>query len=182
MEFADAIASLDTRLRKVARYGARFSSWSSIGAVCESSQWLARRMRTAVGETQLPVIELGAGFGSVTDVLPETTISIERDARRFSYLKRRFPDRIILDACAISTLAQLTEPTVVVSSIPSVNNSEFDRLRAAVARARTAGTVARLVTYTYFPQNPFGGIFGNEDMVGVELLNLPPAFVWKYAC
>ena len=70
--------------------------------------------------------------------------------------------------------------TVVVSSIPSVNNPQFDRLRAAIARAHKAGLVRELVTYTYFPHDPLAGIFPNSEMAGLELLNIPPAFVWRY--
>jgi phospholipid N-methyltransferase len=51
-----------------------------------------------------------------------------------------------------------------------------------VARARAAGTVNALVTYTYFPHDPFAGIFPTSQMVGLEFLNIPPAFVWKYSC
>ena len=93
-----------------------------------------------------------------------------------------FPNRTILGSCAVPYLAQLSTPTVVVSSIPSVNNPEFERLRASIARARKTGTVTRLITYSYFPHNPFAGIFTESEMVGYEMLNIPPAFVWRYSC
>jgi phospholipid N-methyltransferase len=173
---------VNSALAFLTRRRAAIPHWASIGAVCESSRWLARRMKDAVGDTSLPIVELGAGYGSVTRVLPETTVSVERDEKRFAYLKQTFPTRTIADACALPTLAHLSQPTVIVSSIPSVNNPEFGRLRDMVARARAAGTVNALVTYTYFPHDPFAGIFPTSQMVGLEFLNIPPAFVWKYSC
>ncbi len=168
--------------RVVAQRSNLLTYWSSIGAICESSRWLAQRMRNAINDPSLPIVELGAGYGSVTSVLPETAISIERDVKRYAHLKSTFPERTILGTCAIQVLAQLTQPTVVISSIPSVNNPEFDRLRAAIVRAQKAGVLTQLITYSYFPHDPFAGLFPNSKMVGYEILNIPPAFVWSYSC
>ncbi len=181
MEYLGALSGLDREIAKVAKRIKNFSSWpSSVGAICESSQWLARRMRDAIGETGLPILELGAGYGSVTKLLPESTISVEREKTRFEHLKKIFPERTILDTCALPALAHLSEPTVVVSSIPSVNNSEFEYLRQGIAQAYEAGMIAQFVTYTYFPHDPLAGIFADSELAGVELLNVPPALVWKY--
>lgn len=133
-------------------------------------------------QTALPIVELGAGYGAVTRFLPDSAISIERDPERLHALRATFPTRTIRSECALSTLAQLQEPTVVVSSIPSVNNPEFGALRASFARAVAAGTVQKLVVYTYFPINPFAGIFPHEQRIGFELFNAPPAFLWSYTC
>jgi phospholipid N-methyltransferase len=78
---------VNSALAFLTRRRAAIPHWASIGAVCESSRWLARRMKDAVGDTSLPIVELGAGYGSVTRVLPESTVSVERDEKRFAYLK-----------------------------------------------------------------------------------------------
>lgn len=158
------------------------SSYATVGAICESSRWLAQSMYRAIGSSSLPIVELGAGYGSVTGVLPDRTVSIERDGKRFDHLRSAFPGRTIIPTCAIAFLADLKESTLVVSSIPSVNNPEFHHLHEGVARAYRAGTVSTLVTYTYFPHNPFAGIFPTSKMVGIEFLNIPPAFIWRYSC
>ena len=169
-------------LTQSVRPKSRDSSQSrAIGALCESSRWLARRIRNAIGTPSLQIVELGAGYGSITRMLPETAVSIEREAERYAFLKDAFPDRVIIDTCAIDYLRELQQATVVVSSIPSVNNPEFHHLRHSVARALKAGTVTKLVTYTYFPQNPFADIFPISELVGLELLNISPAFVWRYS-
>lgn len=156
----------------------------AIGAICESSRYLAQRMHGALTSTEnVPIVELGAGFGSVTQLLPENAISIEREQERLEYLRESFPTREILDCCAIQFLSTLEAPTVVISCIPSVNNPEFSRLRATVAQARQCGLIPELVTYTYFPtNNPFRGIFSVEERAGLEIRNVPPAFVWRYKC
>jgi phospholipid N-methyltransferase len=157
--------------------------YQTIGAVCESSRWLAQSVSGAItAPGSHPVVELGAGYGSVTRRLPESTISIERDKPRFDYLKQTFPDRAIIDSCAISFISRLERPSVVVSSIPSINNPEFNELRAAIGRAHGAGYVRELVTYTYFLHNPFGGIFPRSEVTSFEMRNVPPAFVWRYTC
>ena len=159
------------------------SRFRSIGAICESSRWLADRLRRAMTDpTMESIVELGAGYGSVTRILPGHTVSIERDPRRYEFLKERFPDRSILDCCAVDYISSLSSPSIVVSSIPSINNPEFARLRAAVAQSRDRGVVAELITYTYFPHNPFDNIFTVEERTWLEFMNVPPAFVWRYKC
>jgi phospholipid N-methyltransferase len=156
----------------------------AIGAICESSQYLAARMHGAITDpSAAPILELGAGFGSVTQLLPADAISLELDTERYNYLRATYPERTILDECAIQFVSNLEEPTIVLSCIPSVNNPEFARLRAAVAQARQRGMIAELITYTYFPtNNPFSGIFSIEQRAGLEVRNVPPAFVWRYEC
>ena len=180
MSYSGALALLRAELGKAGTGG--LSYWAGIGAVCESSQWLARRMKNAIRDPSLPIVELGAGYGSVTRVLPETAVSIERDAKRYTHLRATFPERTILDSDAMVVLAQINTPSVVISSIPSINNPEFGRLSAAIARAHKSGAIAELVTYTYFPHDPFAGIFAKSERFGFELLNIPPAFVWRYSC
>lgn len=182
MSDTGTFALLRSGFERVAQRSNALYNAAVIGAICESSRWLARRMRDAIEDPTLPVVELGAGYGSVTRVLPETTVSIEREDARYASLKIEFPNRIILGTCAIPVLAQLTQPTVVISSIPSVNNPEFHSLRNAVANTQKAGTVTQLITYTYFPQSPFAGIFPKSELVGYEIINIPPAFVWSYSC
>ena len=36
-------------------------------------------MLNAISDPSLPILELGAGFGSVTALLPDSTVSVERD-------------------------------------------------------------------------------------------------------
>ncbi|MBY0511434.1 MAG: hypothetical protein K2P94_14945 [Rhodospirillaceae bacterium] len=183
MDYTVAVPDLRPAPSKSASRIAQFlSNRASIGAICESSRWLGRRMARAVEGTPLPIVELGAGFGAVTRFLPETTVSIERDAARFNHLKAAFPERAIIDTCAVAYMNDLAQPTTVVSSIPSVNNPEFGELRASVSRAFKNGLIGQFVVYTYFPVNPFGDIFPKGEMLGYEIRNLPPAFVWSYSC
>ena len=183
MDYSVAVPDIRPAPSKSASRIAGFlSSCASIGAICESSRWLGQRMAQAVADSPVPIVELGAGYGAVTRFLPEAAISIERETKRFDYLKTNFPERAILDTCAVAFLNELTQPTVVVSSIPSVNNSEFGTLRASMSRALKAGMVTKLVMYTYFPVNPFAGVFPKSEMIGYEIRNLPPAFVWSYSC
>lgn len=171
LKSANVISSITARTR-------------AIGAICESSRYLAARMYGAMTDPNAaPIVELGAGFGSVTQLLPETAVSLELEEERYNYLREMYPNRRVLDECAIQFVSNLQEPTIVVSCIPSVNNPEFARLRAAVAQSRQRGMITELITYTYFPtNNPFSGIFSVEQLAGLEVRNVPPAFVWRYKC
>lgn len=183
MDYSVAVPELRPAPSKsVSRISSFLASWATIGAVCESSRWLGRRMARAAAGSDAPVVELGAGYGAVTRFLPKAAVSIERDAKRFNYLKANFPERTIVDTCAVAFMNELTQPTVVVSSIPSVNNPEFGELRASVSRAFNAGVISKFVVYTYFPVNPYAGVFPKSEMIGYEIRNLPPAFVWSYSC
>ncbi len=183
MEFQIAVKDTRAALKRLVRpIPDAFSNFEAIGAVCESSRWLAHRMVKAIGVNTLPVVELGAGYGSITRILPLSAVSIEREDKRLQFLKDAFPERQIIDDCAIAYLDGLQEPTVVVSCIPSVNNSEFGKLQDCVRKGFKAGTIAKLITYTYLPHNPFAGIFPKSEIAGIEVLNIPPAIVWRYSC
>lgn len=174
-ELTEASAKSATRIADV------WASCAAIGAVCESSRWLARRMAAAVDGAAVPIVELGAGYGSVTHFLPAATVSVERDPERYRHLSESFPGRTIVNGCAVAFLDGLKHPVAIVSSIPNVNNPAFGAVRAGVARALAGGKVTQLVTYTYFPINPFAGIFPKSERIGCEIANLPPAFLWSYS-
>lgn len=183
MEYTVAVPDLaPAPVKSASRLATFLNKAATIGAVCESSRWLGRRMARAVEGVAEPIVELGAGYGAVTRFLPTSAVSIEREPQRFNYLKTNFPDRAIIDTCAVAFMDELKKPTVIVSSIPSVNNPEFGALRDSMSRAFKSGMVSKLVMYTYFPVNPFEGVFPKSEMVGYELRNLPPAFVWSYSC
>jgi phospholipid N-methyltransferase len=183
MDYSVAVPDLRPAPSKSASRVAQFlTSCATIGAICESSRWLGKRMARAVEGTSLPIVELGAGYGAVTRFLPSHAVSIEREAQRFNHLKTAFPERAIIDTCAVAFMNELAQPTAVVSSIPSVNNPEFGELRASVSRAFKNGMIGQFVVYTYFPVNPFAGVFPKGEMIGYEMRNLPPAFVWSYSC
>jgi phospholipid N-methyltransferase len=174
---------------KAARHGLKRSldhmarthvPFGTIGAICESSHWLSQRIAHSISDITQPIIELGAGFGSVTAKLPPSTLSLETEPERFQHLKKTFPDRIILDHCAIAYLDKLTQASTIISCIPSVNNPDFDRLHSAIAKAHRAGLIRQFITYTYFPHNPFATIFPTQGKVSLEVLNIPPALVWNY--
>jgi phospholipid N-methyltransferase len=166
--------------RSVDQFARTHVPFGTIGAICESSPWLSKRIAGLISDPNRPIIELGAGFGSVTSQLPPTTISLETEAERFAYLKRHFPQRNIIDHCAIAYLDKLTIASTIVSCIPSVNNPDFERLHHAIARAHRAGMIAQFITYTYFPRNPFADIFPGRGQPSIELRNIPPAVVWNY--
>lgn len=166
--------------RSVDQFTRTHVPFGTIGAICESSPWLAQRMANLITNPSAPIIELGAGFGSVTSQLPVHTISLETEATRFAHLKKYFPERMILDHCAIAYLDKLTTPATIISCIPSVNNPDFDRLYQALARAHRAGLISQFITYTYFPRNPFADLFAGLGTPHIELRNLPPALVWDY--
>lgn len=104
----------------------------SIGALIPSSGWLARHIARQVPATDSGyIVELGAGTGAITRALqahlinPDQLICIERSPTLVQMLRKRFPERCVIqgDAAELDSLLrdQLgTSMSVshIVSSLP----------------------------------------------------------------
>ncbi len=168
-----------------------------LGAVVPSSPALAAALAAGVdAEAPGAVVELGSGTGRVTAALleagvaPDALVAIEREASFGALLAVRFPEvRVIRgDARALERVLeqnQIGAVKAVVSSLPLLNLSEWER-RAVLSQAAAAlepGGV--LVQYTYGPAEPVpSGLRVELGLIGERthwvLANLPPAAVWRY--
>lgn len=164
------------------------------GAVAPATRALARSVAAAAshayarhapqepGAQGLPVIELGAGTGALTQrIRPMRPVLVERDAGWAALLRDRFPMLEVREECATRVLQELRTPAGVVSSIPLLNNPESAELKRLIADRYAAGLIRFCVLYTYGWRDPLAGTgFREAHRASFVPRSFPPAHVWLY--
>jgi phosphatidylethanolamine/phosphatidyl-N-methylethanolamine N-methyltransferase len=165
-----------------------------IAAITPSSTCLATVMAGLVDLSRPgPVLELGAGTGSLTRGLlrglcpPERVVALEREAMLAATLKRDFPGIATIVGDATTLEAHLSERGIdrlcaVVSSLP------IKWFPLAAQRAVLAPCLARLGSGGTFLQltNAFSSPLAMRPLglagacVARVWRNLPPAQIWAY--
>ncbi len=165
-----------------------------IAAANPSSQRLADAMAAQVDLSRPgPVLELGAGTGSLTRGLiragcpPERIIALEREPSLAAILRRNFPAILVVesDATRIGEHPAICgrQLCAVVSSLPIKRFSarkQYDVVRPCLDRLGSGGRFIQLTNAFRSPlaMEPLG-VTGRE--VGRVWLNLPPAQIWCYS-
>ena len=168
-----------------------------VGAVTPATTQLARTVAMATieawhkpwaasggraGSRPVRLIELGAGTGALTRSLCVLNpIVVERDAAWAEQLRQQFPALEVRTECATQTLADLSEPVGIVSSIPLMNNPQARHIEQLLARRYADGLVKFCVLYTYGWSDPLRHAgFRQGVRRGFVARSLPPASVWVY--
>jgi phosphatidylethanolamine/phosphatidyl-N-methylethanolamine N-methyltransferase len=166
-----------------------------IAAVAPSGTRLAAVMADLVDLSRSgPVLELGAGTGSLTRGLlrrgcpPERIVALERETRLAATLQRQFPGIVTItgDATALSdhlAAHRIDRLCAVVSSLP------IKWFPLAAQRAVVEPCLARLGTGGKFLQmtNAFSSPISAQALaiaasrVAYVWRNLPPAQIWAYS-
>ncbi|MFV0415985.1 MAG: class I SAM-dependent methyltransferase [Chthoniobacterales bacterium] len=174
---------------------------AEIGAVCPSSPRLCELLveQANVKDASL-VVEVGSGSGAVTQILlkkapPSASIFlIEQNPVFTEILQKKFPSANLIVGCASKLGEYLRDASAgpvgsVVSGLPWASlpgNIRLSLLDAIEANLAPKGIFA---TFAYFGPHwlPKGRAFRKElrkrfvnvSSSRVELLNLPPAFVYR---
>lgn len=171
------------------------------GAIAPSSIHLARRMSHEAGAHQARnIIEIGPGTGSFTRELhrqrteESNLVLIEKNPAFAKWLRERFPELPVIEDCATRLREHLDRLEIemadaIISGLPwaamppALQDELLDAIRAALAPGGT------FVTFAYFGPHwlPAGRRFRQRlharfpsiSTSPVELLNLPPAFVYR---
>lgn len=178
--------------------GLFFKQWlrspKSMGSIIPSSKHLARALAAEVAwEPGQYVVELGGGTGAITQGLIERGIPrdhlivVELDTALCAYLKERLAGCQIVQGDATrldEILARLDVGTIgtVVSGLPMVGMPKgFQRaiIEQGFKNVRPGGF---MLQYSYSPVAPVPAkALGIEAAIArFVLLNVPPAYVWKY--
>ncbi|WP_435100691.1 class I SAM-dependent methyltransferase [Arhodomonas sp. AD133] len=166
-----------------------------MGAILPSSPRLAAEVAQCVLETaaDAPVLELGAGTGTITRGLSRAGIPAERlwlvelDADMIAYLRTHFPGHNILQGDASTPLGLIPDGMhgrfgAVISGIPALQ-FPLERQRRFVedcfALLRPGGT---LVQFTYSLGSPlqYEALHLQARRAATAFANVPPAHVWAY--
>jgi phosphatidylethanolamine/phosphatidyl-N-methylethanolamine N-methyltransferase len=154
-----------------------------MGSVAPSSESLATKISSVVKvQETAEIIELGAGTGAISEkILGMNPVMVEIDEDLCNILIKRFPNKRIINKCAIEYLSQLTHEVGLVISIPLINNPQkkllIDRIYALYEKHK----LKWCVVYTYGSKSPLAGIdFQYVKRVSFVVNNIPPACIWLY--
>ncbi len=180
-------------------FGRFIRSWIqnplAIGALAPSGRLLAKRMATGIGE-HARVIELGAGTGTVTQALldagvkPANLYLVERDEHFLGILARRFPGCPLIAADALHLAQQFGDELgsfdFVISGLPLLLFTPQQRRRLIGQVFDVLKPSGVLHQFTYGGRCPLGrdlreGLGIERSLIGFAALNLPPAFVYRFA-
>ena len=173
--------------------------WASnpyrIGGILPSARPLARVMASAGMQARRgegPVVELGAGTGTITRALIENGVGegelvlIERDRQMCRWLKQRFPRAaVVRDEAARLGMILAREcagaASVVISSLPLRNMGMREREAIVEASLDAVPEGGALVQYTYarHPAVACAQLGLECRRVGFVAMNVPPAGVWR---
>lgn len=173
--------------------------WASnpyrIGGILPSARPLARVMASAGMQARRgggPVVELGAGTGTITRALIENGVGerelvlVERDRQMCRWLRQRFPRAaVVRDEAARLDVILAREcagaASVVISSLPLRNMGVREREAIVEASLDAVPEGGALVQYTYarHPAVACARLGLECRRVGFVAMNVPPAGVWR---
>ena len=164
-----------------------------VGAIAPSGERLARAMAQVVPRrSELPVVELGGGTGSITAALlrripAERLIVVERDPELARHLRRKFPTVTVIQGDARHLARHLKALGIgrvgaVVSGLPLVampKRVQRELLEESFAVLEPGGPFIQF-TYSLFSPLPRREFGLNGRPVARVLQNVPPASIWIY--
>lgn len=174
--------------------GALVQSPRQTGAIAPTSRQLAQLLASHIDLTSsLPVIELGAGTGSITRVIlatglaPERFATVEFDPRFCRKLKMALPAINVIEGDAFdlkNTLDGHVEGPLdcVISGLPLLNFSEDSRRKLLNSALDMLAPGRPFVQFSYGVRSPVEGVAPDVQVHKTMWVwkNLPPARVWTY--
>ncbi len=166
----------------------------AMGSIVPSTRYLSRVIgRLAATGLRGPVLEIGAGTGSVTramihaGIAPEQLHIVELNRGLCRHLQQQFPQATVITADATRLSACLPPEMVgkyrmVVSGLPLVNMPR-EVSEAIIDEIKTCMTAdGRLLQFTYLPFSPLSESRHalTARRIAWVLRNVPPATVWQY--
>ena len=165
------------------------------GAIAPSGSVLARRMASYISQnSDLPVLEIGPGTGSVTRALldhgisPQSLIALEYNTEFCDHIRKNFPgvqviqgDAYALHETLAGALGKIPKFRAVVSSMPLLTRPMEARRRFLLDCLATVADGAPVIQFSYgwkAPITPPSPV--RLETSGWILRNIPPARVFVY--
>ena len=155
----------------------------STGTVLPSSKALGKAIcRVVENLEKVPIIEIGAGTGSLTQyLLKYDPLIVELERELFQILKAKFPRYNVQNCCGLKTINSQKEEFGLVSSIPTIHNPIKERLMNSISQKYKEGLLKWCVVYTYGLHDPFQDVaFRHHKRQKIVINNFPPAHIWVY--
>lgn len=165
-----------------------------VGALMPTSVHAARRMASVIRpESGLPVLELGAGTGVITNAIlergvePRQLISIEYSRDFYQRLKRRFPEVDVRLGDVFSLDKALAERKAeqfdcVISAVPMLSFPMERRVALLEDLLARIPSGAPVIQITYGPLSPVIKMPNRYVVAHYDFVvrNIPPAQLWTY--
>ncbi len=139
------------------------------------------------------IVELGAGTGTVTRRLLEEGIPcdqlyvVELDPELCGFLKKSLPNVNVIQGNASDLASLLPENVIgkvstIVSGLPLSTMSLEIQKSIIDSCFKIMAPDSEIVQYSYHITSPIPAVkLGlSKERIGITLLNLPPAFLWRY--
>jgi phosphatidylethanolamine/phosphatidyl-N-methylethanolamine N-methyltransferase len=166
-----------------------------VGALFPTSVYAARSMARAVDpRSRLPVLELGAGTGSITKsildagISPEMLVAVEYSDAFCRRLEGRFPGVIVVHGDVFNldrALGRLKDAQFdcVISALPLLNFPILRRINLVKDLLSRIPHGRPVVQISYGPLSPIPESNNDYVIKHHELVwrNAPPAQVWRYS-
>lgn len=165
-----------------------------VGTIRPSSKGLVNLMAEQIPIDAEVIVEFGAGTGPITQELsrrfPEAQIfCFELDKELADKAQERVPsvqvfNSNVTEAPAILPIELVGQVDVVISSLPLLNIPEAVNKKILASAFKILKPKSSFVQFTYFPFLPPVRVYKQLGLwgqfIGVELKNLPPAYVWSF--
>lgn len=165
-----------------------------LGALAPSSRYLGAILaRHALVDEVSPLVEIGAGTGSLTRALIKAGIAAERiyaielDLELTAYLKTSLPGVNVIQGNAANLSHILPSEVIgkvqrVVSGLPMINISESIQRQILESCFKIMVPGGVVLQYTYSPRSSINAKTHKlkKKRLGTTFLNFPPATVWQY--
>lgn len=166
----------------------------TVGSVWPTSPYMAGRMASVIDiKSGLPVLELGAGVGTITKAIldkglpPEKLFSVEYTDDFVNILRGRFPKINVVhgDAYALGNTLGTNKNLIfdcAVSGLPLLNMPKATRLAFVKDVLRRLPKGRPLIQFSYGPFPPVPALAGSftTERYDFVLRNLPPGQLWVY--
>lgn len=175
-----------------------FKNWvgnpKTTGSIVPTGPHLARAMASVIDvNSNLPVLELGPGTGSITSAIldhgvkPENLYALEYSESFLKKLRTSFPDINLIHGDAFDLDRSLEGVKVekfdaVVSALPLLNFPQDMRIGLIETLLDRLEPGRPVIQFSYGPMSP---VLANRGSYVVEhhdwiMRNVPPARVWLY--
>ncbi|PIS10296.1 MAG: hypothetical protein COT73_10110 [Bdellovibrio sp. CG10_big_fil_rev_8_21_14_0_10_47_8] len=165
-----------------------------IGTIKPSSKALVDLMLSQVPADSQCIVEFGAGTGPITEGLvqqfPQAKVfSFELQPELADKVQKQFPSVRVLncnvtEAASILPAEVIGHVDVILSSLPLLSIPAENHIKILESAFQILKPGGSFIQFTYLPFMPPIRAHQKADLwtqfVGMELKNLPPAFVWSF--
>jgi phosphatidylethanolamine/phosphatidyl-N-methylethanolamine N-methyltransferase len=167
-----------------------------IGAIFPTSSITSKLMASELEiKNDLIIVELGPGTGKITEAILDKEVNnkdlilVEINDEFSNALKLKYPNVKVFSEDAVTFLTNFEERykrkiDIIISAIPLVSLDKKTNDLLCELAMKNLSSKGKFIQITYyikcsFSKNIIKKFQLKKSLVGISLINIPPAFVWK---